>query len=52
MKVLLLKLMKGFYILIVNVQPLLQREDDEDARQWDIIIDFIALAMWQNYVQM
>ena len=28
------------------------REDDEHARQWDIIRDFIALAMWQNYVQM
>ena len=28
------------------------REDDEDARQGDIIRDFIALAIWQNYVQM
>ena len=28
------------------------REDDEDARQGDIIRDFIALAMWQNYFQM
>ena len=28
------------------------REDGEDARQGDIIRDFIALAMWQNYVQM
>ena len=28
------------------------KEDDEDARQGDIIRDFIALAMWQNYVQM
>ena len=28
------------------------REDDEDARQGDIIRDSIALAMWQNYVQM
>ena len=28
------------------------REDDEDARQGDIITDFIALAIWQNYVQM
>ena len=28
------------------------REDDEDARQWDIIRDSIALVMWQNYVQM
>ena len=28
------------------------REDDEDARQGDIIRNFIALAMWQNYVQM
>ena len=27
------------------------REDDEDARQGDNIRDFIALAMWQNYVQ-
>ena len=26
------------------------REDDEDARQGDIIRDSIALAMWQNYV--
>ena len=28
------------------------REDDDHARQWDIIRDSIALAMWQNYVQM
>ena len=28
------------------------REDDEDARQGNIIRDSIALAMWQNYVQM
>ena len=28
------------------------KEDDEDARQGDIIRDIIALAMWQNYVQM
>nr|XP_023876605.1 putative nuclease HARBI1 [Quercus suber] len=28
------------------------REDDEDARQGDIIRDSIASAMWQNYVQM
>ena len=28
------------------------RDDDEDARQGDIIRDFIALAIWQNYVQM
>ena len=28
------------------------REDDEDARQGDIIRDSIALAIWQNYVQM
>ena len=28
------------------------REDDEDARQGDIIRDSIALVMWQNYVQM
>ncbi|KAK9991372.1 hypothetical protein SO802_026357 [Lithocarpus litseifolius] len=28
------------------------REDDKHARQGDIIIDSIALAMWQNYVQM
>ena len=28
------------------------REDDEDARQGDIIRDSIALALWQNYVQM
>ena len=28
------------------------REDDEDARQGDIIRDSIVLAMWQNYVQM
>ena len=28
------------------------REDDEDARQGDIIRDSITLAMWQNYVQM
>nr|POF00749.1 glutathione s-transferase zeta class [Quercus suber] len=27
------------------------REDDEDARQGDIIRDSIATAMWQNYVQ-
>ncbi|KAL0004145.1 hypothetical protein SO802_011706 [Lithocarpus litseifolius] len=27
------------------------REDDEDARQEDIIRDSIASAMWQNYVQ-
>ena len=27
------------------------REDDEDARQGDIIRDSIASAMWQNYVQ-
>ena len=31
---------------------LTSREDDEDARQEDIIRDSIALAMWQNYVQM
>ena len=34
-----------------HVAPTL-REDDEDARQGDIIRDSIALAMWQNYVQM
>ena len=28
------------------------REDDEDARQGDILRDFIASVMWQNYVQM
>ena len=28
------------------------REDDEDARQGDIIRDSIASTMWQNYVQM
>ena len=28
------------------------REDDEDARQWDIIRDSTILAMWQNYIQM
>ena len=28
------------------------REDDEDTRQGDIIRNSIALAMWQNYVQM
>ena len=28
------------------------REDDEDARQGDILRDSIASAMWQNYVQM
>ena len=28
------------------------REDDEDARQEDIIRDSIASVMWQNYVQM
>ena len=28
------------------------REDDEDAKQGDIIRDSIASAMWQNYVQM
>ena len=28
------------------------REDDEDARQGDIIRDSITLTMWQNYVQM
>ena len=28
------------------------REDDEDVKQGDIIRDFIALAVWQNYVQM
>ena len=28
------------------------REDDEDARQGDIIRDSIASAMWQNHVQM
>ena len=28
------------------------REDDEDARQGDIIRDYIASTMWQNYVQM
>ena len=28
------------------------REDDDDARQGDIIRDSIASAMWQNYVQM
>ena len=28
------------------------REDDEDARQGDIIRFSIASAMWQNYVQM
>ena len=28
------------------------REDDENARQGDIIRDSIASAMWQNYVQM
>ena len=28
------------------------REDDEDARQGDIIRDSIVSAMWQNYVQM
>nr|XP_023879056.1 uncharacterized protein LOC111991513 [Quercus suber] len=28
------------------------REDDENARQGDIIRDSIALAMWKNYVQM
>ena len=27
------------------------REDDEDARQGDIIRDSITSAMWQNYVQ-
>ena len=27
------------------------KEDDKDARQWDIIRDSIALTMWQNYVQ-
>ena len=27
------------------------REDDEDARQGDILRDSIALAIWQNYVQ-
>ena len=27
------------------------REDNEDARQGDIIRDSIASAMWQNYVQ-
>ena len=34
-----------------RVAPTL-REDDEDARQGDIIRDSIALAMWKNYVQM
>ena len=28
------------------------KEDDEDARQGDIIRDSITSAMWQNYVQM
>ena len=28
------------------------KEDNEDARQWDIIRDSITLAMWQNYIQM
>ena len=28
------------------------REDDEDARQGDIIRDSIASTIWQNYVQM
>ena len=28
------------------------KENDEDARQEDIIRDSITLAMWQNYVQM
>ena len=28
------------------------REDDEDARQGDIIRDSITSAMWQNYIQM
>ena len=28
------------------------REDSEDVKQGDIIRDFIALAVWQNYVQM
>ena len=28
------------------------KEDDEDARQGDILRDFIASVMWQNYVQM
>ena len=27
------------------------REDDENARQGDILRDSIASAMWQNYVQ-
>ena len=27
-------------------------EDDEDARQRNILRDSIALAMWQNYIQM
>ena len=34
-----------------HVAPI-PREDDEDARQGDIIRDFIASAIWQNYVQM
>ena len=34
-----------------NVTPT-SREDDEDARQGDIIRDSVASAMWQNYVQM
>ena len=28
------------------------REDDEDARQGNIIRDSITSAMWQDYVQM
>ena len=28
------------------------KEDNEDARQWDIIRDSIVSAMWQNYFQM
>ena len=28
------------------------REDDENARQEDIIRDSIESTMWQNYVQM
>ena len=38
-----------FHSLHERVAPT-PREDDEDARQGDIIRDSIALAMWQNYV--
>ena len=52
MKVLLLKLMKRFlHFHHERVAPT-PREDDENARQGDIIRDSIASTMRQNYVQM